>query len=249
MSSEAPTAPIPPAQEAGGGAVSRLFRVFTEPTAVFHELAATPTWVPPLVFVLVLSVAMQLVVGPRLDMEGTVRQSIAERSQSGQEMSDEQMDRMVEMGSKTGRIMQWLTPVTVPVVFLILAGVYLLGLKAVGSGAEFKPVFATVLHANVPAAVLSSAVLALTAVRRATFTAQELEGMVRSNLGAFLPDTVPKPLVAFARVIDVFNIWQWILLAIGLTIVGKVSRGKVVGVLAVVWGVWALGKMGLAALQ
>ena len=249
MSSEAPTTPIPPAQEASGGAISRLFRVFVEPTAVFHELAATPTWVPPLIVVLVLSVAMQLVIGQRLDMEATIRQSLAERSQSGQEMSDEQVDRMVEMGTKTGGAMKWLTPVTVPVVFLVIAGVYFLGLKAVGSGAEFKPVFATVLHANLPAAVLSSAVLALTAMRRATFTAQELEGMVRSNLGAFLPDGAPKPLVAFARVIDVFNIWQWILLAIGLAIVGKVARGKVIGVLAVVWGVWALGKMGLAALQ
>jgi len=248
MSSEAPTTPIPPAQEADGGALSRLFRVFTEPTSVFHELASAPSWIPPLVVLLLLSVGMQLLIGPRLDMEGTIRQSLAERSQ-GQEMSEEQIERMVEMGSKTGGIMKWATPVTVPLVFLIVAGVYFLGLKALGSLADFKPVFATVLHANLPAALLSSAVLALTAMRKASFTAQELEGMVKSSLGALLPDGTPKPLVALAGVVDVFNVWQWILLAIGLTIVGKVSRGKVIGILAVVWGVWALGKAGLAALQ
>lgn len=248
MSSEAPTTPIPPAQEASGGAISRVFRVFTDPAEVFKELAATPTWLPPLVVVLVLSVVMQLVIGQRLDMEGTIRQSIAERSQSGQEMSDEQVERMVEMGTKSAGIMRWLTPVTVPLLFLVLGGVYFLGLKATGSATEFKPVFATVLHANVPASLLSSAVLALAAMRRASFTAQELEGMVRSSIGAFLPDTVPKPLVAFANVIDVFNIWQWILLAIGLPIVAKVSRGRVVAILAIVWGVWALGKAAMAAL-
>lgn len=249
MSSELPTTPIPPAQEAPGGAFSRVFRVFTDPAAVFNELAQTPTWLPPLLVILALSVAMQLLVSPRLDLEGTIRESVAGRSGSGQQMSDEQIERMVEMGTKTAGIMQWLTPVTVPLLFLVIGGVYFLGLKAAGSSAEFKPVFAATLHANVPASVLSSAVMAATVLRRATFTAQELEGMVKSNLGAFLPDTVPKPLVAFAGVIDIFNIWQWILLAIGLPIVAKVSRGKAIAILVVVWGVWALGKMGLAALQ
>jgi hypothetical protein len=249
MSSELPTTPIPPAQEAPGGALSRLFRVFTDPAAVFNELAVTPTWLPPLLVILALSVAMQLVVSPRLDLDGTIRESVAARSGSGQQMSDEQIERMVEMGTKTAGIMQWLTPVTVPLLFLVIGGVYFLGLKAAGSSAEFKGVFAATLHANVPATLLSSAVMAATVLRRATFTAQELEGMVKSNLGAFLPDTVPKPLVAFAGVIDIFNIWQWVLLAIGLPIVAKVSRGKAIAILAVVWGVWALGKMGLAALQ
>ena len=31
--------------------------------------------------------------------------------------------------------------------------------------------------------------MAATVLERATFTAQELEGMVKSNLGAFLPDS------------------------------------------------------------
>lgn len=249
MSSEEPTTPIPPAVEASGGAVSRVLRVFTEPGAVFRELTATPTWLPPLVVIMVLSVAMQLVIGNRLDLEGTIRQSMAERSSSGQQLSDEQLDRMVEMGSKTATIMRWVTPAAVPVMFLVLGGVYFLGLKAVGSTGDYKSIFATVLHANVPPSVLSSLVLGLTVIKRARFTGQELESMVKSNLGAFLPDTLPKPLLKLAGVIDIFNIWQWILLGIGLAVVGKVSRGKAIAVIAVVWGVWALGKMGLAALQ
>ncbi len=248
MSSEAPTSPIPPAQEASGGALSRVFRVFTQPSAVFGELATSPTWVPPLVLILLLSVGMQLVIAPRLDMEGTIRQSFAERT-SGPKMTDEQMDKAVEMGGKTAGVMRWLTPVLVPVMFLLLGGIYFLGLKATGSGTEFKPVFATVLHANVPASVGSSLVMAAAALKRASFTAQELEGMVKSNLGAFLPDSAPKPLVALAGVIDIFNIWQWILLALGLSIVGKVSRGKAITIIVVIWGVWALGKMGLALLR
>lgn len=249
MSASDPTTPIPPAQEAGGSAAGRLLRIFTEPTAVFHELAATPTWVLPLVAIIVISLAVQLIIAPRLDMAGTIRQSLSERSESGQQLTDEQIDGMVEMGRKTGGVMRWLAPVTVALVFVIIAGVYFLGLKAVGSSVEFKPVLATVLHAAVPAVLLSSAVTLLVALQRASFTAQELEGMVKSSVGAFLPDGTSKPLVAFAGVIDLFNIWQWVLLAIGLPIVAKVTRGKVVGILAVVWGVWALGKAGMAALQ
>jgi hypothetical protein len=249
MSSEAPTTPIPPALEApSGSALSRVWRVFTQPTAVFTELASTPTWVAPLVLILLLSTGMQLVIGSRLDLEGTIRQSLTERSSTAK-MTDEQIDRTVELGKKTAGVTRWLTPVMVPAMFLILAGIYFLGLKAVGSTSEFKPVFATVLHANVPASVVSSLVMAATVIKRASFTAQELEGMVKSSLGSFLGDSVPKPLAAMAGVIDIFNIWQWVLLAIGLAIVGKVSRGKAAGILCVVWGVWALGKMGLAFLR
>lgn len=159
------------------------------------------------------------------------------------------MDRAVELGGKTAGVIRWLTPVTVPLMFLALGGLYFIGLKAVGSTAEFKPVFATVLHANVPPMVVSSLVTAAAVLKRASFTAQELEGMVKSNLGALLPDTASKPLVALAGLIDVFNIWQWILLAVGLAIVGRVSRGRVIAILVVIWGVWGLGKMGLAFLQ
>jgi hypothetical protein len=249
MSAEAPTTPIPPAQEApSGSALSRVWRVFTQPTAVFTELAATPTWLAPLVFIVLMSVAAQLVVAPRLDMAGTIRQSIAERS-SNQKLSEEQIDKMVEMGSKWAGVTRWLWPVMVPLMFLALGGIYFIGLKAVGSTAEFKPVFATVLHANVPPTLVSSVVMAATVLKRASFTAQELEGMVKSSLGSMLPEGTAKPLVALAGLIDVFNIWQWILLAIGLAIVGRVSRGRVIAILVVIWGVWGLGKMGLAFLQ
>jgi hypothetical protein len=249
MTSEAPTTPIPPAQEApNGGGLSRLVRVFTQPTAVFSELAVTPTWIAPLALIVALAIGMQVLIGPRLDMSGTIRESLAERT-NAPKMTDEQMDRAVELGSKTAGVMRWLIPVTVPVVFLLLGGIYFLGLKATGSATEFKPVFATVLHANVPPAVVSSVVMAVTVLKRSSFTAQELEGLVKSNLGALLHDSLSKPVAALAGVIDIFNIWQWILLAIGLSIVGRVSRGKAVAIIAVVWGVWALGKMGMAFLR
>jgi hypothetical protein len=247
MSSDAPTTPIPPAQEASGGELSRVFRMFTQPSAVFGELASSPTWIAALVIIVLLSAGAQLVLAPRLDMAGTIRQSMAEHS-SSQKMSDEQLEKAVEMGGKTAGAMRWLTPVTVAVLFGILGGIYLLGLKAVGSTASFKPVFATVLHANLPGSIVSSLLFVAVVLKRASFTAQELERMIKSNLGAFLPDTVPKPLAALAGVIDIFNLWQWVLLAIGLSIVGKVSRGKAIAIVAVVWGVWALGKMGMALL-
>jgi hypothetical protein len=247
MSSDAPTTPIPPAQEATGGELSRLIRVFTQPATVFGELAASPTWLAALVVIVLLATGMQFVIGPRLDMQGTIRQSMAENS-SSQKMSEEQLDKFASAGAKTATVMRWLTPAMVVGMFVILGGVYMLGLKAVGSNAEFKPVLATVLHANLPGSIVSSALLLAVVLKRASFTAQELGRMVKSNLGAFLPESVPKPLAALAGVVDVFNLWQWVLLAVGLSIVGRVSRGKAIAVVAVVWGVWALGKMGMALL-
>lgn len=237
----APLAPAPP-----GGGLPRVFRVFTEPVAVFRELATSPTWLAPLLVIGCVSVATQLLLVPRLDFEATVRQGMSERVS---QMSDEQVNKAVEVGGKMARYSMYASPLAIPVVYLALAGIYFLGLKAMGSLTEYKPVFSTVVHAALPAAVVSSVLLAVVAMQRGSFAAQELERMVRSSLGAWLPPETSKPLLAIAGVLDIFNVWQWVLLVLGLQIVGGVTRAKAVTLVALVWGVWALGKVGLAALR
>jgi hypothetical protein len=246
MNAAEPGTPIGPGTEAGGGAFSRVIRMFHQPTAVFQELALTPTWLPPLIVILVFAIGAQLVIAPRIDMDATVRESLGERAE---EMSDAQIDQTVAVGSKIGRISMFASPVAIPILYLLVSGVYFLGLKVTGSDTEYKSVFATVLHAILPPAVISSVLMTVIAFKKTGFTAMDLEGMVKSNLGAFLSPDAPKALAALAKLVDVFNVWQWVLLVIGLAIVGKVSRGKATGIVVVVWGGWAVIKVALAALR
>lgn len=248
MSDGDPTDQLAPAGGSSLGAqVSRLFRMFTQPSAALRELLGAPSWLVPLVAMVLVAFAAQLVIAPRLDWEGTVRQSVQEGRRG--ELSEEAVEQGVEAASKIGRVTMYASPLLAPVMYLLLAGLYFLGLKALGSPTEYKPVFATLLHAVFPPQLVSSVLLAVVASNRGSFIAQDLETMLKSSVAGWLPPETAKPIMAFAGVLDVFNVWQWVLLVLGFQIVGRVSRGKAVALLIVAWGVWAVGKAGLAALQ
>jgi Yip1 domain len=240
--------PLEPQTKTGGSAFSRVIRIFSQPTAVFRELAVTPTFLVPLVVILLFAIGAQAVITSRLDMEAAVRERLAASSSSHQ-MTDEEMDRAVGIANKMSKVFLYATPVTVPIFFILVSGIYFLGLKVLGSESEFKPVFATVVHSSLPASIVGGALTMLVAWKHASIAPDQVERMVKSSLAAWLPASAPKMLVALAGVLDIFNLWQWILLALGFQIVAKVSRNKAIGLVAVVWGVWALGKVGLAALR
>jgi hypothetical protein len=58
---------------------------------------------------------------------------------------------------------------------------------------------------------------------------------------------MPSWLTAAAGTISIFNIWAVVLLIIGFTTVGKMSRAQAAAVTLVPWGVWIVAKAGLAA--
>jgi hypothetical protein len=77
---------------------------------------------------------------------------------------------------------------------------------------------------------------------------EDLTNVVKANLGAFMSPDAPAWLTSAASTISIFNIWAVILLIIGFTSVGKVSRGKAVVAALVPWVVWIAAKAGIGAL-
>jgi hypothetical protein len=246
--SHSSSTPEPTGPHAAGGSVSRLGRVFVQPADVFRELGARPTWLAALVAMVLITFATQLVVVPRIDFERTIRQAIEQRGGQTQ-LNDQQLNRQIDVARKIARVSMFASPLVVPIVFLLIAGVYYLGLRAMGSETEYKPIFSTVLHAAFPPSLVASAVAIVVVLQRSGFSAEEARSLVKSSVGAWLPASTPATVKAAAGVLDVFNAWQWILLVLGFEIVARVSRNKAILVVAVVWVVWALLKVGGAALQ
>jgi len=228
-----------PPESAGTGQssqLSRVLRTFTEPAAVFRELAQKPSWVVALLVLVGASIVVQAVIVPRLDMEATIRQTLQERQHGT--VNEQEVEKAARTAGRVGKITMLLSPLLVPVAFLLVAGVYSLGLRVLGSETPYVAVYSTCLHAALPASVVSNLLLAVIALQRDSFAAQELESLLKSNLAAWLPPDTAKPLLALAGALDVFTVWQWVLLVLGLEIVGRVSRGKAVALVAVVWGGW-----------
>lgn len=228
-------------------AFGRLVRVFYEPSKVFAEIATRPTWLFAVLVMVLVALAAQLVLAPKIDWDGTIREQLASRSASAN-LSEAEMARAVESGRKIASVTGYAAPVLVPIVLLVMAGVYFLGLKAFSSQGDFKQVFSMVTHALLPATLVGALLRIVISFTRSSFTAQEIETLVKSSLASFLSADAGKAVKALAGFVDLFVLWQVVLLALGLAIVGKVRKGQAWTILAVVWGIWILGKVALAAI-
>lgn len=241
-----PVQPLDAVTEPKTSGLGRLFGAFFEPSKVFAEISRKPSWVWPVVVLMVVSLAAQLVIAPRFDVEATVREQMA---QSGRQMTQEQLDQAVAFGGTFARIAMYASPVFVPLLFLILAGVYALGLRLAGGEASFGRLFSGVAHAVAPPMLVQSLLMIVVAVQRESLVQSDLENLVRSNVGAWLGPDTHKALVAAASVLDVFNLWQAILVVLALQIIGKIKQSQAIGVVATVWVVWIVIKAGLAFLR
>lgn len=245
----APSAVMPEDPVPSGGAWSTIWHAFLDPVAAFRNLAVHPHWVVALVVVILVSLGTQVVVANRIDLEQVIRRGIAERQQEGRELSDTQLEQAVKGAKAFSRVAMLSAPVVVPAIFALLAGIYLGLLRLVGSEVGFKALFATVLHAALPAAVVSALLTIVVVSQRTELDPSNMGGVLTSNLAALLPAGTAKPLTALASVLDIFNVWQWVLLVLGFTVVARVRRSQAIAVVAVAWGAWALLRVGLALLR
>lgn len=228
--------------------LGQVVRMFYEPSAVFRELAARPTWLWPLILVIVLAIGLQLLTAPRVDMEGTIREGL-ERFGQADKFSSEQIREMAAARGpmqKYGGILA--TMIAIPLVMLVLAACYLVGLKAAGSEVGFRSTFSMLMYASAPPSIVNTILIGVVAMGRESFTQGELQRLVRSSLETWLSPDAPKALLALGGVLDLFNVWNWVLLVLGLSIVGRIKRGAAIAIVAVLWGLYTLGKVGLALL-
>lgn len=235
-----------PVTEFSPVALVRVFRCFTEPRHVFGEIAQKPTVVWVMALTMALTVGVQLVLTPRIDMEATIAQSL---QRGGREVSEQQLQEAVKAGERFRSLGVILGPLGTLAVTFLLGGVYFLGLKVVGSEAEYLRVLSAVAHAGFPPSAVQSLFTSIVAANRPPFPAQEIPRLVKSNVAAFLPADAPKALAGLGQVLDIFNVWYWVLLAWALAAVGGVPARKAAGVVAVCWGFWALFQMALSFLR
>lgn len=247
---EVDASPVTPEGDgSSGGPINTVWQAFLDPAAAFRSLAQRPTWIWALVVMVLVSLATQVVVSRHMDIEEVVRRSIAERQQDGAELTEAQMDQAIRAATVFGRVAMMSAPVVVPAIFALLAGIYLGLLRLVGSEVSFRSMFATVLHATLPAAVVSSLLTMVVVSQRGGVVPDDRSGLLRSSLAALLPEGTAAPLATLASIVDIFNIWQWVLLVMGFVVVARVRRGQAVTVVAVAWIAWAVLRVGMAFLR
>ena len=233
---------VPPAP--GKSAWERLAGVFFSPVETFEDIARRPDLLMPLAIIVIISIISTAMLVPKMDFESATRDAI---QQSGQKMSEQDLDRAVRMGSGIGKTMAYFSPVFSIIILAIIAGVLLLAFRLLGGDGNFKQAFSASAWSWMPYLV-SGIITTIVLATRRTVDPQEIPTLIKSNLG-FLSDPRENP-VAFTLLssLDVFSIWSLVLLILGFAALSRFSRGKAAAIVVTLWIVQLLVRAGFAAL-
>jgi hypothetical protein len=227
----------------GMGEFSRLVGVFFEPGKTFRDIAQRPSWIVPMILLIVAVIGTTAVISQRIGWERIFRHQMETNSRF-QQMSAEQKEQTLAVQMKFASLGYVGAFVGVPVYDLVAAAV-LLGIAGglMGGGMRFKQVFAVVCYSGLPGVI--SAILTIIVIFLKNPDDFNMQNPLAFNVGAFMdPTTASKFAYSLASSLDLFIFWTILLMATGL----KAAAGKKLtftgALVAVVlpWAVLILGK-------
>jgi hypothetical protein len=247
MSEPIPSPPPPAAARLGESSVGRVAGVLWRPRDTFAAIAVRPTWVAPLVIIVLASLVSTALWVPMVDVTEMIRDRI---TSSGQDVPAAQVDRAVDFMSRLKWVM-FLGPVLVlqPLLIAGVAVFFYLVFRVLGSEQTFRQSFAVTAHAFLPLAV--AALLAVPILLgRDSISTEELMGggVLASNLGVLAPEDASAPVRTALQSLDFFALWTVILLIIGFRQATRVPNPSVVISVLCAWALSILVRMGFASL-
>ncbi len=235
-------------QPARISAVGRLTGVLFSPKETFEDIAAKPSWVLPLVVIIILSTLIVGVFGQRVGWRGFMERQFAKSPQTAN-LSPEDREARLGTAVKIAPIIAYVSVIVgTSIAALIAAAVLMLIFNLVaGTRATFVQSLSIVTHSWVPGIIGGVIGLILLFVKAPDTI--DLEHLVATNVGAFLSGDAPKWLSTLGTSLDIFVFWTIILMGIGYSAVNpkKVSVGSGIAIVAVTWAVYVLAKVGWAA--
>jgi hypothetical protein len=234
-------------ESAGMGEFSRIVGVFFEPTKTFTDIARRPSWIVPMILVILAILGVTMAISQHIGWQ-RILQHQNEMNARYQQLPQDQKDQTFQMQMKFAPVAGYVFAVIgVPIVDLIMAAV-LLGIAGglMGGGMRFKQVFAIVSYSGLPG--LISAILTVVVIFLKNPDDYNVQNPLAFNLGAFMdPNSGSKFVYSLASSLDLFVFWTILLIAIGL----KAAAGKKLsftGALVAVILPWAIVVLGKAAL-
>lgn len=174
---------------------AHVLGVLFRPGATFERLAATPRWMQPLLFVMAASMISAIY---------AVRGGFMSDMLNGMALRSGAAIEEIVSGFLAASIVMAL--VAVPVVSAVQAVFYMLAGRLSGGRCGYRQAFSAVCYASVPIGIGALAFAALMPITRTARAGANL---------AFLVDPASHPFVwSFARQLDAFSVWFFVLLGV-----------------------------------
>ena len=211
----------------------RMLSVLWSPTATFESIARRPTWVVPLLVLALVTAVFTFVVHQHTDYYELTQYSM---ERGGNDMSDEQLEGIVEMQEKVAGFGWIAVLVIVPLFVLLFTLLSWVGLKLLGGDLSFLQALGVQTHASMPAVLLALIGMAVIAPQ-GDLPAEQIanQSYVMSNLAFLAPEGAGAALTAVLASLEFFSIWGLILAVIGYRVAARVSTGVAAVVVGILW--------------
>ena len=230
----ADTTTLPVSDAPDIGLASRLLGVVFSPRKTYAAIAARPRWLGAIAVSAALIMATQYAfLSSEVGRQLAIDQQVSAMEAFGATVTDEMYDQLAEAVEQRGYIGLIFTPIFIPIVTAIIAGIFMgVFTMLLGGAGTFKQVFAVVAHAGF---ITAAAALFITPLSIATGRA------AGADLGLFVPMLEETSFIAvFLGAINLFYVWWFISLAIGLGVLYRRRTGPIATTLLSLYVVGAL---------
>jgi len=240
------------------GPVARLTGTLLSPGETFADVNRKPTWIAPMIIAIATVLASTFFFQWRVhpDWDSIMRNQIKKRMErSNQSLTEEQMQQQVAFSKSIAKFFPIIGAIVTPIIYVILAGIFALGLMFIQAKTTFKKILSVVAWSSAAVGIIATVVTIASLMVRDEEGLRSIDptqsaGIVPSNLAVFLPSTASAVLKAVAASLDIFTIWILILLSIGFASIAgsrKIKTGNTATVVFGFWAVYVLLKIGWAA--
>ncbi|HEX8639016.1 MAG TPA: Yip1 family protein [Pyrinomonadaceae bacterium] len=204
--------------------------IFFEPGKTFDDLRRKPRFLMASLIIILMVTAFQIFFIQKIGYERMVRDRLESNSQT-QQMPREQKEQIVQsQNSPVWKAISYgAAPIALVIVFALGGLIYWLGANAMGGSANFLHGISIWVYSSLPPTLIfmlaNIIVLLLKSVDDIDIGKAQQGGLVQANPSMFIDGKASPVLAAVLGSIDLFVIWGWVLAAIGLQRVAKISAG------------------------
>jgi hypothetical protein len=251
MSESNVVTPPPPATTAPAlSQVQRVLYTFTAPSKTFTDILRSTSWWLPFVLSLVITYGFVFAMQSKVGWEKITESGMKENPKAVERMANMPADQRAQ-AMQVSILITKIIWYAVPAIGLLFAAIFALGLWATinfgfGGKATFGKVFAVWMYGSLPLSLkfILGAITLFAGVDPDSFNVQNPVG---TNVGYYLGQETPKWLMTLATSIDVFWLWTFVLVGIGLAIVAKVKKSAGWTTIFGWWLLILLIRVGIAA--
>lgn len=200
--------------------LQRIIGVFSSPQRTFTDIASHPTWVLPLVILVVASIVVSQILLPAIinDFQSSERyQKMIENDQIPSDQLEQALETQINIMKKTTAIGAGIS--TIISCIVVTAILLFVGNIILGGNAKFRQLLSLYCWAGL--------VSLLGFILRIPIGLQQQSLKIYFGPAVLFPPEAEKSvLFGIAAALDIFVLWRIVLLAVGFSIIYRFSMGK-----------------------